>query len=661
MVMEPTEIFPLDFGLRGTGIIGNFVWNDLNGNGLQDVGEPGLAGSVVTLTNAAGTTLGTVTTTATGAYSFTNLAPGTYNVSFTTPAGYLPTLVNQGADDNVDSDPINGTVANIVLAAGQTNNTVDAGFVNNTLKIGNFVWNDYNNNGIQNTNEPGVSGVVVKLYKDANLDGVADGAAVATTTTNSAGIYTFSNLTPGSYVAGVTLPAGYVAGTTTATSATPNNDNNTDNNGTNTSVAGEVRSGTITITTGGEPDTAADGDNTNGNLTLDFGLKGTGSIGNFVWNDLNGNGIQNSDEPGLEGVLVTLKDNAGNTVATATTNANGAYSFANLAPGTYSVTFTTPLNFVASPANQGGNDALDSDPINGVVSGIVLTAGEVNDTVDAGFLSNKLKLGDFVWYDINNNGLQDAGEPGIAGAVVNLYTDNDNNNIADGASIANTITNSNGIYSFSNLVPGRYIVSVNLPTGYVMGLTSMSGINPDNDSNTDNNGITVIGNQIFSNAITLTPGMEPAEVVDGDDLNGNQTLDFGFTGTASIGDFVFNDHNQNGIQNTGELGIPNVIVTITYPGGATATTTTDADGKYAFTHLIAGTYNLTFSTPDGFISSPSNQGTDDAKDSDPVNGVVTGVVVANYQNDLTVDAGFYKTISLSGTCLMMPMHSSITG
>ena len=53
----------------------------------------------------------------------------------------------------------------------------------NTLSLGDFVWNDYNNNGIQNTNEPGIEGVVVSLYNDNNLDGTADGVAIFTTTT----------------------------------------------------------------------------------------------------------------------------------------------------------------------------------------------------------------------------------------------------------------------------------------------------------------------------------------------------------------------------------------------------------------------------------------------------------------------------------------------
>lgn len=105
--------------------IGDFVWKDLNGNGRQDDGEPGLANVTVKLTSSNGT-VQTKTTNANGAYSFGGLLPGTYTVSFTTPAGYVPATANQGSDDK-DSDPVSGSVT-VTVVAGQTNNTVDAGF-----------------------------------------------------------------------------------------------------------------------------------------------------------------------------------------------------------------------------------------------------------------------------------------------------------------------------------------------------------------------------------------------------------------------------------------------------------------------------------------------------------------------------------------------------
>jgi hypothetical protein len=629
-----------------TGSIGDRVWFDANGNGIQDATETGgITGVTVQLKNSAGTVIATTTTNGTGNYLFSNLAPGNYTVVFPASiSGAIVTIPNVGSDDNVDSDAnqSTGETGVITLGAGQNITNVDAGYCPITLVLGNFVWLDRNNNGTQDAGEPGIGSATVRLYKDDNGDNVPDGAAIASTTTDANGGYSFTALGPGNYIVGVVIPAGHAGSATTATSAAPNNDNNTDNNGV-TTVAGELRSNFITITGGGEPTT--DGDGNNGNLTLDFGLRGTGSIGDFVWNDLNGNGIQDTGEPGISGATVTLTYPGGATVTT-TTDGNGGYLFSNLPPTaagqSYTVTFTTPGGFGPAPANQGGDDTKDSDPVGGVVSGITLTAGQNNTTVDAGFQSTGLNLGNFVWLDRNNNGTQDAGEPGIVGATVNLYRDANGDNVPDGAAIATTTTGAGGIYGFGSLTPGNYIVGVVIPAGHAGSATTATSAAPNNDNNTDNNGVTTVAGELRSNFITLTTGGEPT--TDGDGNNGNLTLDFGLRGTGSIGDFVWNDTNGNGIQDTGENGIGGATVTLTYPDGTTASTTTNGAGGYLFSNLpptAAGqSYTVTFTTPAGFNPSPANQGSDDAKDSDPVGGVVSGITLTAGQNNLTVDAGF---------------------
>jgi SdrD B-like domain/PKD domain/Putative Ig domain len=99
--------------------IGDFVWNDLNANGIQDSGEPGLAGITVSLSNGA-----TTTTNASGAYSFTNVLPGTYTVSVATPAGFAPSPTGAGTP-STDS---NGSGTSVTVLGGAIDNTVDFGF-----------------------------------------------------------------------------------------------------------------------------------------------------------------------------------------------------------------------------------------------------------------------------------------------------------------------------------------------------------------------------------------------------------------------------------------------------------------------------------------------------------------------------------------------------
>jgi hypothetical protein len=134
-------------------------------------------------------------------------------------------------------------------------------------------------------------------------------------------------------------------------------------------------------------------------------------------------------------------------------------------------------------------------------------------------------------------------------------------------------------------------------------------------------------------------------------------VDFGYYDEpASLGNWVWNDVNQDGVQDTGELGIAgvDVFLTISYPNGDTVTlqTTTDSSGYYSFDNLLldenfdgAGggepTYVLSVdqsTVPTGFVASPQNQTTEDLDSDNPVAQPAT--VVQGQLND-TYDFGFY--------------------
>ncbi len=106
---------------------------------------------------------------------------------------------------------------------------------------------------------------------------------------------------------------------------------------------------------------------------------------------------------------------------------------------------------------------------------------------------------------------------------------------------------------------------------------------------------------------------------------------------GSIGNFVWNDANSNGLQDVGEAGIAGVVLTL--GGAGSATTTTDANGHYLFPNLSAGTYTVSVALPSGFSASPANVGSNDAIDSD---GSGVSVVIAG-NNDLSVDFGVFET------------------
>ena len=185
-------------------------------------------------------------------------------------------------------------------------------------------------------------------------------------------------------------------------------------------------------------------------------------VGDHVWEDINGNGVQDLGEAGIGGVTVQLKDASGNLVSSTTTDIHGDYHF-TINAGTYSVAIVPPAGYIATDRHQGGNDALDSDiDVNGTSALVALNIGDNNNTIDAG-LYRTAELGDRVWLDTNKNGVQDSGEAGVAGVRVTLL---DASGRAVGSPLA---TDASGNYLFTNLKPGSYSVQFDkttLPSGY---------------------------------------------------------------------------------------------------------------------------------------------------------------------------------------------------
>jgi hypothetical protein len=336
-------------------------------DGRLDSGEIGrFAGVTVELRLTAGTVIDTVATDAAGTYSFTNLPDDTYVVDVTDTgnvlAGYVHSIgPSPGADNNSQADPYS-----VAVSGGETNSTGDFGYYDDgggddePASLGDFVWNDLNANGIQNTGEPGVSGVGVTLYNAASV-------AVRTTTTSVAGQYRFTNLVPGVYHVGFTLPAGF--------SISPQDQGG--DNARDSDVSATTRRTVPTTLVAGEND-----------LTWDMGMYRPASLGDFAWNDINGNGIQDSGELGVSGVGVTLYNAASVAVRTTTTSVAGQYRFTNLVPGVYHVGFTLPAGFSISPQDQGGDDAKDSD-VNAATRRTIpttLVSGENDLTWDIGLI-----------------------------------------------------------------------------------------------------------------------------------------------------------------------------------------------------------------------------------------------------------------------------------
>lgn len=465
--------------------------------------------------------------------------------------------------------------------------------------IGDFVWLDVNGNGIRDTAEAnqGINGVVIEL-RDSG------GTLIGTRTTGAAvgsipGSYLFPFVCPGTYTVTIVsgIPAGYVP-TISGAGSDPSRDSSTS---------------PATVTLVGLPGQKE--------LGVDFGfVRGcTGSIGDRVWNDLNQDGVQDAGEVGISGVPVRLLLN-GSVVQSTTTDANGNYNFGSLCPGNYAVEVDTPAGFTSSPTLGTPDAALDSD-----ASGVSVPLGlnEHNPTIDFGFYTPCTgRIGDRVWFDANRNGIQDAGEIGIAGVTVQLLDASD-------SVIGTAVTDGSGNYLFNGLCAGTYsvrVVDATLPAGVVATDVNASGSTTANDSNPN-----------------------PSTVVLPASNSSNLTIDFGYYTpcTGKIGDFVWNDANSNGIQDAGELGIPNVRVTLRdrATNAVLAVDITDANGFYLFEGLCLGDYTVEVdptTLPGGMVASPNDQGSNDTADSDGIDNEANVSLPADDTTDLTIDFGYYR-------------------
>jgi len=195
--------------LPGKAVLGNLVWEDFNKDGIQDIGERGVAKVKVELfNNDTDEKVATVVTDENGLYEFAHISPEfNYYVQFTVPDGYVVSPQDQD-DDVIDSDvDENGKSEVITVVADQINSTVDMGIYTEGSTIGDRVWydeKDGESNGIQDVGEQGVHDLKVTLYD-------SHGNAVQTTRTNASGEYHFTNVIKGTYTIGFSeLPNGYI-------------------------------------------------------------------------------------------------------------------------------------------------------------------------------------------------------------------------------------------------------------------------------------------------------------------------------------------------------------------------------------------------------------------------------------------------------------------
>ncbi len=520
-----------------------------------DPNHVGIAGVEIELYDTNGNLVASTLTDNEGHYEFNQLAPGTYTIVEIQPDGYLDAGQSQGTVDGTALGVVGNDSFDAIVLGSDSQGVMYNFCETLPAEICGTVWHDANDNGVIDAGEDAIGGVKIQLFDAA-------GNLLAETRTDAEGRYCFNDLMPGEYCVKEIQPLGFEDGQDSLGAIISLD--------AGSSQVGEMANDEfckINLRAGDQ------------GSEYNFGEIRPASISGMVHVDSDGDCVfeANEGEQPLAGVEIVLLNENGVEVARTTTDDAGRYSFDGLRPGTYSVAEVTPEGYLNGGTKLGQVGGVEFGQAgDDLISGITLTSGQAGVNYD--FCEHlPAELCGTVYFDLNNNGIQDSGELGIQGTRMVLTDD-------QGNVVAETLTDAEGNYCFNNLLPGNYCVHEIQPFGYVDGIDSVGTVN----------GVTQgVGQNDKACNITLRGGDQGAE------------YNFGEIQLAEISGMVHVDENGDCVfsASEGEQPLAGVVLElIDDNGNVIATTKTDANGHYAFTNLLPGEYSIRQIQPDGYFN-----------------------------------------------------------
>ncbi len=547
---------PLAASAQGTASLSGFVFVDRTLDGIYDIGEFMLPGTELTLMRGKdedAVAMGSYTTGQDGRFMFDSLSAGEYYIKVLLQGDYVFAPYQTGGSMAIPAAARSSRTAAFALNEGeQATDRALIGAIDELaasfLRI--TAFGDDNANGGRFSSEPLLRNVQLEVQFE--LDGRY--YTVASAKTGKEGLATIDRVPPGTYVLAASLPSPYIIGPLGAKISPFYN---------------------VILPSGSDFGRSAPFRlPVKGSLGLGVGGVKTGAAQGRVWLDSNFNGIQDTDEPGVAGVLLDLKHQTLAVSHQALSDAQGNYSFTSLHAGAY--TLSTTLSDQQMFTISGGGSLFTPDDSRSASAQINIAVEQTLPIKPIGIIPNT-SLSVLAFHDSNVNGQQDDGELPFAGAQLEV--------IMDDRLITSAGTGQTGEALIPLLRGGDMRLRLTLPDGQIFSVAGGEG-----------------GNAFFSekasSSLTVPYTLKPGT---------RGGLYAAVTLPAILAGNLYEDQNSSGTFDAGETMLSGFTVqALNAAGTVVGEAQTDARGHYQLPALIPGTYTarIMLISPYIFSSAP---------------------------------------------------------